>query len=320
MKRILPPELLSTILWDSENKLLNLPPELSHVYEVVIERHNLGELANSRAKDDSPVGGLSQEATNKHFAQAFDGSAARTQLAFLDPNNDLAETSDAFISIIAGNKLSLTDAPCGAGAATFSLLANVAELRRQNVLPRLPLDVFLIGAEISEPARKYAQEVLDELRPGLETQAIFVNAEFIKWDVTCPLSNTDLIQCFTRNSMDCNKRLLLVANFNGFLERDGKRKEAEKQLEELFRHMSSTENSLAIWIEPQMNLATKGLFPWLIKKIKESWNRFVKIKVEDCSGQDLLSSSAKFRLPLKPEASSDVRLVIVPVDLVRAKK
>jgi len=320
MKRILPPELLPITLWDSENKLLNLPPELAQVYMTLIDRHNLRELANLRAKSDSPVGGFTQEETNKHFAQAFAGSVARTQLAFLDPKDDLAETSNAFISILAGNKLSLTDSPCGAGAAAFSLLANIAELRRQSVLPRMPLDIFLIGAEISEPARNYAQEILGELRPSLEAQAIFVDAEFMEWDVTCSLSNTDLIQCITKKSMGYEKRLLLIANFNGFLEREGKRKEAEKQIEELFRHISSTKNSLAIWIEPQMNSATKGLFPWLVKKIKESWNRFVKINVGDSLCLTSLSSETEFRLPLKLDASSDVRLAIIPIDLIRTKK
>ncbi|CAG0987660.1 hypothetical protein ANRL3_02552 [Anaerolineae bacterium] len=319
MKRILPPELLPTTLWDSENKILNIPPELSKVYETIIDRHDLRELANSRTKDDSPVGGLTQEETSKHFAQAFDGSVARTQLAFLDPNNDLAETSNTFISILVGNKLSLTDAPCGAGAAAFAILANIAELRRQDVLPRIPLNVVLVGAEISEPAREYAKEILDKLRPSLEAQAIFVDAEFIEWDVTCSLSNTDLIQCFTRKASEQDKRLLLVANFNGFLEREGKRKAAEKQLEELFRHMSNTKNSLAIWIEPQMKSASKALLPWLIKKIQDSWNRFVK-KIGDDPASDSLSTNTKFRHPLKPDTTYNVRLVIVAADLIRTKK
>ena len=134
----------------------------------------------------------------------------------------------------------------------------------------MPLQIHLIGAELSTFARAYAQEVLDEIRPVLEEQAIFVKADWLEWDVTDSLSNTDLIRMMTQVAVGKANRLLVVANFNGFLEKDRKRKEAESKLGELFRHASGN-NSMAIWIEPNMNRATEGVFPWLKALLKASW-------------------------------------------------
>lgn len=223
-----------------------------------------------------------------------------------------------YIQCLAGNKLSLTDAPCGAGATAFSFLANIAELRKQGVLPRHPLDVYLIGAELSEPARVYAQSILNELRDDLEKQAIFIDVDFISWDVTDPLNNTDLIKKMTLVSESHPRRMLIVANFNGFLEKEKKRKQAEPQFNELFRHASG-KNSVALWIEPDMNRATGngGLFDWLRTKFKIAWSKFVQ-EISD-SSQPVLTSSAIFQLPLSPEKTANVRLAVMPLKLERTK-
>ncbi len=319
MKRLIPVDLLPITLWDAGNKHLNLPPELSKIYNMLVDRYGLRELANARDSKKHPVGGLTQEKTNEHFAQAFDGSVARTQLAFLDPNNNMLETSNAFMIYLAGGNVSLTDAPCGAGAGAFALLANIAELRSQNVLPRQPLDIVLIGAELSEPARQYAQVIFNEIRPRLEVQAIFVKAFFMEWDVTDKMKNTNLIKEITIKSDGYKKHLLIIANFNGFLEKENKRGDAEKQIEELFRYVSSAKNSLAIWIEPDMNRATENLFPWLVKKAKEFWNKFVNIKLVDNLDRTPLRSSSKFWLPLSPGSSVDVRVTVMLIDLIRKR-
>lgn len=318
-RRLLKPELLPQTLWDSTTGTLVIPPILSRAYQTIICRHNLEELAKDRDKNNPPIGGLNQAKTDLHFAQAFDGSVARTQLALLDPYNHVAHVSNAFISRFAGNSLSLTDAPCGAGAAAFSFLASIAELRAQKVLPRLPLHAVLIGAELSQPARAYAKELFMEIRPALEEQAIFVKLELMEWDVTNTLSNTDLIQSMTRSADGKKNRLIVVANFNGFLEKERKRHEAAPRLEELFRHASG-ENSMAIWIEPDMNRATEngGLFQWLRKSTKQAWRNFVREHLGGGEPEQIYRSSAKFHLPLLPGETADVRLAVMSLVLERS--
>jgi hypothetical protein len=217
-QRLLDPALLPASLWDGASKTLLLPPVLARAYGIVIDRHSLRALANSRDPENPPVDGSDQERTNRHLAQAFDGSVARAQLAIMDPKREVVRASNAFIQSLSGNEVCITDAPCGAGAAAFAFLATIAELRAHDVLPRQPLDIRLIGAEISQPAQAYALEILEEICPFLESQAIFVEAEFIYWDVLDWLANTDLITRMTRASSPPSKRLVVVANFNGFTE------------------------------------------------------------------------------------------------------
>lgn len=124
--RLLDPERLPQALWDSDNKILRLPNALARAYEMLIDRHGLRELAQSRTVKDSPVGGLGKPETDKHFAQQFDNSAARVQLALTNATMDVARVSNALVQALSGNMVCITDAPCGAGAAAFSLLGKPA--------------------------------------------------------------------------------------------------------------------------------------------------------------------------------------------------
>lgn len=273
--RLLDPALVPESLYDARRKRLLLPAALRKAYLEVLRRRGLTDLAKSRRSDSSPVGGISLEETNEHFAKAFDGSVARSQLAILDPGRDVTAAANAFIETLSGNKVCIVDAPCGAGAASLSFLSTIAQLRAEGVLPRLPLDICLVGGEISSPARAITMELLETLTPALEEQAIFVTPVLMHWDVLNPLSNTDLIRKMTENSMRPTRRLLVVANFSGFLGAPSQRmKKAMPQIDELFRHISGR-GALAVWIEPKMNVVTGagGVFDlllrgfrWLLKK------------------------------------------------------
>lgn len=316
--RLLNPERLPQTLWDSDNKILRLPDPLAHAYETLIDRHSLRELAQSRTIEDSPVGGLDKSSTDKHFAQQFDNSAARAQLAVTNATTDVARVSNALVQTLSGNTVCITDAPCGAGAAAFSLLSTIAELRAHDVLPRLPLHVRFIGAEISEFARQYAKEMLAKLIPFLESQAIYVEAELRPWDVTDQLSNAGLVESMLLKSEGVTKRLVVVANFSGFLSMSGKQKEAEPQLEELFR-FASGRSSVAIWIEPQMKSAVSdsGLFSIVGRWVKDKWHRFVRVNTDGVSDDRFLTSEVQFQSTLTPDRLRPVRLAVMRLDLIR---
>lgn len=316
--RLLNPERLPPTLWDSDKKILRLPNALARAYETLLDRYGLRELAQSRTVKDSPVGGLDKPAADKHFAMQFDNSAARAQLAITNATTDVARVSNALVQTLSGNTVCVTDAPCGAGAAAFSLLSTIAELRACDVLPRMPLHIRLIGAEISEFARQYAKEMLVELTPFLESQAIFVQAELLPWDVTDNLSNTDLIQNMVRAKTSVSKNLLVVANFSDFLTTSGKQKDAQPQLSELFRHASG-DKSVAIWIEPQMKSAVSdnGLFSIVGRWVKDKWHRFVRVNTDGVSDHHFLSSMVQFQSTLKPDQLRPIRLAVMRLDLVR---
>jgi hypothetical protein len=79
-------------------------------------------------------------------------------------------------------------------AAIFSFLSAVSETRRCGIIRREPLNVTLIGAEFSEPARVLYQEMLSRLKPSLDEQAISLEAMFLYWDATSDHSNTQSIK------------------------------------------------------------------------------------------------------------------------------
>jgi len=303
-------------IWRASETVLVLPGLLRRAYVERIDALGLRALGTIRSGDSGPVGGLTTEDANRHFAQAFDGSAARAMLAVLDPKNEAGPTSDQFIHSTAGGRLALTDAPCGAGAATLAFLSTLAELRAAGVLPRMPLDVLFIGGELSQSAAEHARELFSRTSQALAAQAIFVDPIVKEWDVMDQISTTDLVKTCINRGAGCPAKLLVVANFNGLLIKDRKQKEAQPQLNELFRYASG-DGSFALWIEPNMNRATNenGLFAWLITLFGKAWQYFGKVLSFGSAGY---VSEAKFELPLQPGKFARVTLAVLPIDLSRS--
>ena len=311
IERFLHPRYIPPSLKDPDSSTLTLPQAFASAYERLLDDNGLRQLAESRTVKDSPTGGITKDATDQHFAQQFDNSAARAQLALLNATGEIGEASDALVSAFTGDRLCITDAPFGAGAATYALLCAIAELRATAVLPRTRLDVQLVGGEISPFARNYAALVLEEIRPFLESQAIYVEATFQCWDVTCNLSTADLNKTIARTSEPHSKRLLVIANFSGFLSQPGKLKLSQSQIEELFRYSSGPGN-MAIWIEPKTNFATQenGMLSSVTRWAKDKWKKFAK--TTPC-----LTTEIFFRSTITPHRLRPIRLAIMRLDLDR---
>lgn len=316
--RLLSPALIPSSLWDKTTESLQLPPCLSKAYVAYVDNLGLRKIGTTRSTDGGAVGGLSKENADQHLAQCFDGSVARAMLAVLDPKNQGGMASNTFIKSMAGSTLALTDAPCGAGAAALAFLSTIAELRANAVLPRHPLEIKFIGGELSSHAVDHARKLFSDIQPELEAQAIFLDLKFKEWDVLDKLSNADLVKESAVHGASCSSKLLVIANFNGFLVKERKQKEAQPQLDELLRYASG-EQSLAVWIEPDMNrsAANGGLFSWLYQQMTTVWKRFAKIDPAATSSEPVFRTSAKFSLPLQPTMFSRVSLAVMPIDLTR---
>jgi hypothetical protein len=235
----------------------------------------------------------------------------------LDPKSDIPHVADAFALVFAGGRVAMADLPCGSGAATLTILTTIAELRRQARVPREPLHVALVAGDISEHARAYAAEALETLRPFLEAQAIWVEPVFLRWDVCDALSNTDLIRQLTVRSQGCGARLLIMANFSSFLQRDGKLQQAQPQLEELFRH-SRDERSSVIWIEPQTNLVTHqhgGLFHRLGQWLAKTWAQFIRMIGGGGDGGSEAQTEAIIEDAVNGQGRFEARLAVMRFDL-----
>jgi hypothetical protein len=310
-------------LWNPGASCLQIPPDLARVYRDCIHRHGLAALSLARKANDSPVGGLSQAETDAHFAQQFCGSVARAQLALLDPHQRLSHVADALTTLLSGGKVALLDLPSGAGALALSLLCTVAELRAWNVLPRYPLDVVVIGGEISEPARQYADELFRTVAPALAQQAIFVTHTQARWDACDRMSNTQLMQRFITATSGCERKIVAISNFSGFLARAGKQREAAPQLEEIFRYASGGDSS-AVWLEPQVNKATKtgGILDWAAKQVRDKFPGFARLvwpREHEQNGSAQCDAEANYTPPMRPGEPVPVRLTVLRFELPGVK-
>lgn len=309
MTRMLKPEQLPPCLWSAESQLLQLPVSLGQAFEIAVDAKGIRGLLQN-AGDEGPIGGRSEEETHSHFVNRFDGSSARLQLAFLDPHDHLAETSNVILSRLSGGITCFVDAPCGAGAGFLSLLLTTARLRELDVLPRIRLEVRLVAADVSDSARALANDLLDSVRGILEEQAIFVEAEWMPWDVTSEKSTVDLNKQAARKSNGCKANLLLVANFSGYLVGNSKLKAADPQLYELFKYFSD-DDSFAVWVEPKTNqaLARGGLFDWIFKKASSKWQWFARLGNGLTDAIPAFRSEANFK-PILRSGSSTARVCV----------
>lgn len=88
MSRLIPKELIPSTLWDNEESLMYLPPQLISGWMILLEKNGLLDKAKTRAPEGFQ-GGKSKEDTDNHFAWRFSGSCARVMLSMLDPHQDL---------------------------------------------------------------------------------------------------------------------------------------------------------------------------------------------------------------------------------------
>lgn len=313
MARLIPVEMIPNSLWSKENSLLHLPPQLVSSWTMLLDKYGLREKAMKKAPQGFE-GGMSKEDTDNHLAWRFTGSSARVMLTILDPEQKLFNIPDVFARVFSGNKVFLADLPCGSGAASMSILSVLCELRKQSRVPRMPLHIVIVGGEISEYARNYAKEALESLMIELEAQAITVEFDIISWDVCDRFSNTALIKQLTIKSQNCSAKLLILANFSGFLEGKQKWPDAEKQLDELFRH-SLDDNSIALWIEPSKNNVTKKgqFFSRLIKWFNQQFSKFIGNE-KGSKQNSYADSSVKVNHPLM-DGAFRVNLAVIRFDL-----
>jgi hypothetical protein len=262
--RLLRPSDVPPQLWLASTGTVCLPTSLVDSYIDVLNAHDLFALAQTHEGIKSAIGGLTKEDTEHHLATRFQNSSARALLTVLDPKSDLQNASDLVVHAFAGGDLGLLDIPCGTGVASVTLLSTFAELREQKVLPSEPLTVHVVFGDISPYALAYAEELLEQIRPRLRAQGIYVNAKYLEWDITNADATTAIIHDWMAHAPNCRNCFVVLANFSGILKQSKKFKQAKPQLGEIFR-WAGQRRSTVVWIEPKTEDARVKLFPTFVK-------------------------------------------------------
>lgn len=310
-KRFINKEDLPLSLWCADSKNIILPSKAVELWKKLLEENGLLKLAGQIAAEGFE-GGMSKEDTDKHLAWRYNGSCARVMLSMLDPKHELSDVSDAYASIFAGNKVFLSDLPSGSGAAVVSILCTLYELRDHNILPRHPLNISILAGELSPTARDYLNKQLNSLKDYLLGQAIWIDFEVLKWDALSKINTVDLIKRITIISQHCSAKILILSNFTGFLESNGKWKEAKPQFDDIFLH-SRDNLSTAIWIEPQRKNVV-NFFGRAIAWLKESFKTLLSKKSSDEDSSWYAKSEIRCKQPIK-DGDFPVRLTVMRFDL-----
>lgn len=308
VKRLLLPTDIPRQLWICEADCLCLPQLLTGKYKEVLARKGLLNCAQHDPSDEGPVGGITESDTQKHFATRFSTSVARAQLAVLDPKEQLAVTSDAFLEAFSGGKISLLDIPCGAGAVSSSLLSTICALRESGAVPRQPLFVKLVAGDLSPYALDYAAEMLSAINDRLVRQGIHVEPIFENWDVLDDRSTTALLYKWIDAAKECREHFVVVANFSGFLQGNNQFRDAQPQLSEVFR-WAEQRRSTVMWLEPQTNEALKGLWPRVFAWFQKKLARFFALTQENA--EPPLSSQCRYVHPIKAAVNPRVCLSLI---------
>lgn len=296
-------------MWDGE--AITLPSSVIGSFVKILDSNDLLQKAKGPRPKKGPVGGVSKDATDEHFCQSYDGSLARTALVYLNPKGELQEAAETLRRYLMGGKLCLIDLPAGAGAGAISLLGCIAQLRELEELPRQPLEVLIIWPEISTFAVEYGMNLLADLEPYFNSQAITVKVRSKVWDILDDVSNTELIEEIVRAKSQYSQLLMVACNFSGFLGRDEKWKKANANLSSVFKFCSGDMNA-AIWIEPNTRLVRNKFFETLdgfFAKLPSFARFFLTKKFE--------SSEARFNSPTISTLSPRVNAFVLPIELVK---
>ena len=193
--------------------LYRIPSDLVRAYRDELVKRGLLERARQGTSNSAVHGGETLEEAVDHFAYRFQTSASRPEFALLTSSADYAPIQKDLISTFSSHRIAMLDIACGTGAGALSLLCVIAELRRENRLPTLPLDVSILGADFSPSALAIFESMCARVAPALAQAGIGVDCRTAEWDGRH--SDTTSALCDLLLTLDANEFLIIINNFSG---------------------------------------------------------------------------------------------------------
>jgi hypothetical protein len=202
-------------LWQDDTLLI--PPALVDPLRDELKGRALYEEACVEDKPDNELfGGKDAEAALPHFTHRFKASAARVEFVALNPNGTFEPLATDLLACLLDGSVAILDIPCGSGGGLLGLLLTFVELRRHEAVPRLPLEIRLLAADISAEARAIHEAMLRRVQGALAELGISVAWEYMAWDVTDPFSTTALMDRWLAFAPASEEYLVFISAFSGF--------------------------------------------------------------------------------------------------------
>ena len=261
---MLPEKDIPTEIWF--NNMLHLPSCLSAAYWNLLEKYKITKDALSTEDPGTAIiGGSGREETLEHFAKRYGVSTCRVSSLIIDPDSAFSAIPDDIISTFAEGRISILDIACGAGAVGASLLSTFSALRLYNKLPKLPLDVRIVGGDCSVSALDIYTDMLQQLEPTLKSVGINTTLITKQWQAEQSYTTSEMFDILFEGNPSTEEYLIVIANFAGTL--NAHFSDFKDTLNQMFDR-SGNKKCTIIWVESQMNSAFQ-----LFEKIKNFINK-----------------------------------------------
>lgn len=230
---------------------LHLAKALCDVYRDELQARGQLELAVKGSDEKRIHGGATADETLKHFTFRFPTSAARIVSVLVDPLQTFASLPANVFQSFSSHKIAVLDAACGTGASLLALLTTLAVARSSKRLPRLPLTVGVVGADISPTALEIYSGLAVRLGPLLASEGIFLELSTELWDATQADQTSGLCDKWLDRHHDANEYFVLVGNLSGVGD------ELANSFKRSFHHITeriANIRSTILWVEPIITL------------------------------------------------------------------
>lgn len=237
-------------------------------------------------------GGVTDEETIDHFAYRFPASSGRIEFVTISPVEELVPVSNAVLSTFSKGEVSVLDIPGGAGAAISSLLTTLAVLRRDGVIPTLPMTVRVLCGDLAPKANEIYGEMIAKIEPFLGENAISIQYDSMIWDATRNDHTAQLVDKWFSISKSTSEYVVCVSNFTGALIGAGILEEFKPCLSQILARLHDKKSTL-LWIEPGSKSTNK-----LKEKLLDFFSSAIKWFVGPSKDEGFLSSKYTMINPL----------------------
>ena len=234
-----------------------MPPSLVEAYRDELICRGLYNKALIHIGGDI-YGGATQEETDEHFAQRFVTSASRALYVLLSPCKTFDDASDTLVAALSYGNVGILDIPCGTGAMSTAIIALLIELRKKNVLPKLPLSITVCAGDFSSPSRSICMCMLNRLVEEASAVGITIRHEVYHWDALNHQDTAELIDRWFEVTQKSTDHLVTILNFSGEMHKDEVFEKFAPSLNQVLARLYNKRGAV-VWLEPGTKNARKDL-------------------------------------------------------------
>jgi hypothetical protein len=229
-----------------------------HLPAALVEAHREYLIENGWWSRYSPVGsgaigGASEEDACEHVVNRFLNSAARMQFVCSDPRDEQVAIRDAVMDQLAEGRIHIVDLAAGHGAGTLGMLSFIGELRRNGLIPQLPVNICISAVDYSPASLNHFAALLDKVSPWLAEAGINVELSLCHCDLTVLGEFSEALEAFFAEAQARGvKRFLCVISALS-----GAKKEGMEPMIDSLKHAAaglshSKRSSSWLWVEPHI--------------------------------------------------------------------